>query len=563
MPTIIDSLLLKIGVDTSGAKKGATEAGYQYARTRENAKKTADDLDKNGAKGAKFFTQMSVEAAKLLLLFKGASGVEGMIKSLIGSTAQLGLNASNLDMSTDELARWQNMAVRMGGTADGLVSTLSKISQAQTEFAVTGQSSTLPWLRTMGITLEDGQGKLRNYADILRDMHNWFMQMESAGHSRREMFNMGAMFGIDQGTLNLLLLGNKEFENEIALQQRVVHGQEAASKAALLLQQRVQLMRQKFIQWAQDLLVRVAPKLERLLDLMMKFADWCSTHQSFVVGFFAAVAVAAAAALAPIIASYAGILAMAAAVGGLATLLSPEWDKIGKAGVDVGRLINDAWHGDFDSMRSDLAKLKDDLKSLWDDFKETRVGKWLDSATKDWQDSVQAKLHPEDKTLRFNRPEDQVKESPSWWSEWRKESRINAMVKGVDHPKATPEERAEANRRIQKKREEAAAQPKADTGFKWLDKLIDSFSNFGNVLDDTSNQLATTSGMIQAMNNSYYETGDRTGVIQRSTGGSTTSVQVDKIEVHTPTNDPVRQGNSVADAMKRKLISGHANSGMR
>lgn len=560
MPTIIDSLILKLGIDNSGAKRGASEAGYQYARTRDNARKTADDLDKNGARGAKFFTNMSVEAAKLLLLFKGASGIEATIKNIVGSTADLGLNASNLDVSTDELARWQNMAVRMGGTANGLVGTFQKISQAQTEFAVTGQSSSLPWLRTMGISLEDGQGKLRNYSNILRDMHNWFMQMESAGHSRREMFNMGSMFGIDQGTLNLLLLGNKEFENEISLQERVVHGQDAASKAALRLQQQVQLMRQKFVQWAQDLMVRVAPKVERLLDLLIKFGDWCSTHQSAVVGFFAALAVAAAATLAPIIASYAGVLAIAAAVGGMATLLAPEWGKIGQLGVDAGHLIRDAWAGDMDAMRTDLSKLKDDLKSLWEDFEDTKLGKWLSGATKDWQDSIQAKLHPEDKSLRFNQPEYAAK--PSWWAERLKESRINMAAHGADIPNLTPEDRQEVARRVQKQRETDVARPKSDTGWKWLDSVIDSFATFNNALSDTSDQLAATSGMIQQMNNSYYQSGDRAGTIQRSSGGSTTTVQVDKIEVHTPTNDPVRQGNGVADAMRRKLIVGQANSGM-
>lgn len=562
MPTIIDSLILKLGIDNSGTKKGANEAGYQYARVRENAKKTADDADKNGARGARFFTQMGVEAAKLLLLFKGASGLEAGIKNLVSSSASLGLNAANLDVPTDELARWQNMAVRMGGTADGLTTTFAKLSQAQTEFAVTGQSSTLPWLRTMGISLEDGQGKMRGYSDILRDMHGWFMQMESAGHSRREMFNMGAMFGIDTGTLNLLLLGNEAFEHEINLQQQVVHGQDAASASALKLQQRVQLMRQKFVQWAQDLMVRVAPTVERLLDKLDAFATWCTQNQTVVAGFFVAVGIAAASALIPILATYGRILAITALLTGLNNWFDIDWKSIGKAGVDAFAVIRDAWVGDIDAMRSDLSKFKDDLKSLADKFLDTPLGKWAKDRLGEVQESVHMKLHPEDQTDEYKA---MVKreDDKSWLSQWRKESRINAMVKGVDHSyDATPEERKEADRRIKLKQSEAASRPKSDTGWKWLDSIIDSFANFGDALNDTTSQLATTSGMISAMNESYYQTGDRGGVIQRGGPSSTTTVQVDKIEVHTPTNDPVRQGNGVADAMRRKLITGHANSGM-
>lgn len=558
MPTIIEKLILQTEIDNSKAKSGADEAEDQFKRTREQGKKTADDLDKNGGGGAKFFMRITAEAAKLLLLFKGASGIEGMIRNLVSSSAQLGFNASNLGLSPDELKRWQNTAERMGGTAEGFVNTLATLSKAETEFNTTGNvSEPLKWLRMLGVSMQDGSGKLRDYSDILTDLHNKFMGLEAAGHDRRELFNVGASLGIDQGTLNLLLLGNKEFEREIALQKQIVHGQDAASKAALRLQQHVKELQQRFNQWAQDVMMRVEPKIEHLLDLLNEFGEWVKAHPDIGAVAFAALGIAAASAILPMFVLKSTLLKIAASIGVIEALFHPDWSGIATAGVDAAKVIRDAWANDTNAMRGDLAKLKDDLKSLWSEMIGSESARSLSDLITPGRRL--SNLKPDGSRDLNSDTASTISDS---YAAWRKESRINAMVQGVDHPEASADERKEANRRIQKKREEAEARPKSDTGWKWLDSIIDSFANFGDALDTTTNQLVTTSGMIDAINTTYYQTGSRNVVTNKGGNSSTTNVQVDKIEVNTSSSDPRTHGVGVADAMRRKLIVGQANSGM-
>jgi hypothetical protein len=57
MPTIIDSLVVTLGLDSSGFKKGQTEVKKGLDDTRKNADQTAKDMEAAGKRAASFLAQ--------------------------------------------------------------------------------------------------------------------------------------------------------------------------------------------------------------------------------------------------------------------------------------------------------------------------------------------------------------------------------------------------------------------------------------------------------------------------------------------------------------------------
>jgi len=126
MPTIIDSLMVQIGVDSSGFKKGSSEAQNEFKKTKESVVKHGKDIEKAGKDAAEFFNKLKVEAMGLIAVFTGGRALKDFTVDTIQSTAGLARLGQNINMSAKELLQWQMANKQAGGTAEGMTQALIK-----------------------------------------------------------------------------------------------------------------------------------------------------------------------------------------------------------------------------------------------------------------------------------------------------------------------------------------------------------------------------------------------------------------------------------------------------
>jgi hypothetical protein len=228
---------------------------------------------------------------KLLVILGTASAATALfIQDMVSSAAAVARLSKNLGVGADEITEWSNAVEQLGGTAGGLQGTLSMLSKEQTKISLTGQSSLVPYMNFLGVSMADASGKARDVTDILKDLAS-----AAEGHDRKNMHNIFAEVGIDEGTINLLLAGRKELDITLAHQKEYAEQMRKFAPEATKIQHSLVDLKQQFTLLGLSLLQQAAPALEKLLGWFERIGGWVQGHQQFIVDFLKVMAVGLAA----------------------------------------------------------------------------------------------------------------------------------------------------------------------------------------------------------------------------------------------------------------------------
>jgi GH24 family phage-related lysozyme (muramidase) len=127
MPTVVDSLLVALSLDSSAFVKGQKEAQESMRKTRESADKTAKELHEKGQLGAEFFGKIRSSAIAMFSVFTAGVGLKDFIRDTTRTNLALGYMATNLGASVEKLSAWQQIAERAGGSAGDLTQSMQAL----------------------------------------------------------------------------------------------------------------------------------------------------------------------------------------------------------------------------------------------------------------------------------------------------------------------------------------------------------------------------------------------------------------------------------------------------
>lgn len=121
--TVIDALLVTLGLDTSQFRKGQQEVSDDLKKQREDAKNTAKEMAEQGKKAASFFSSIKTELLALTGVTVTAGGLMSFVKSTTSGLMDLSIQAKSLGMTAKELDG-------VGKAAEAAGSSVEKISAA-------------------------------------------------------------------------------------------------------------------------------------------------------------------------------------------------------------------------------------------------------------------------------------------------------------------------------------------------------------------------------------------------------------------------------------------------
>lgn len=394
--TVIDSLVVLLGLDAEDLNRKSPAA----VKKLNDLEKQGDKTEKQTAKIGKTSkeTSRSVEGlSRVVTTFLAAIGgtiaIKAFIQDFIDTNAQLDRLSKNLNLNVADISAWSNASERLGGSAQGLQGTLDMLSKSQTQLMLTGESSLIPYMSALGISLADTAGKARPVTEILLDLADRFSRID-----RTTANNMGRMMGIDQGTMNLLLQGRKELELQIARQKEHNAVTKAQAEAASRLQTRLVDLKQGFAALGRQLLMDALPGLEKLLTIFENIGNWIEGHREFVADFLKVLAVglgAVALATSPISLTVVAVLALAGAIA----LLWEDyqvWKKGGDSLIDWNK-----WKPGIDAATEALKTLRDLLESIFGDKSalkryQDNFSAGIDALMPDWMKKLLNKGHEND-----------------------------------------------------------------------------------------------------------------------------------------------------------------------
>ena len=247
--------------DTDLARKRKDEGDRQAKADEENAKRTIEGIQR-----------IRNELLGLFALVTAGRGVKALVGNLVSGDAATGRLAASLGMATQELAAWQGVADRNGGSAAGITSSMQSMSQAFELWKTTAEGGDfLPWLDRFGVKLLDSQGKFKTFTQLAMDMADVMH-----GLSGPAAILEGSKLGWDAGTSMMLHnLGGSGMQKQLAEQYKLGVPDDGDAKRAQDLLNDVKNLQQGFEGLARAVLHGVAPAIH---DMLVELTAWIEAN---------------------------------------------------------------------------------------------------------------------------------------------------------------------------------------------------------------------------------------------------------------------------------------------
>ncbi len=282
MSTIIDSLVVTLGLDPSGFKKGQTEVKKGLDETRKNADQTAKEMEAAGKRAASFFGSIRTELLALVGVTLSAQGIKTFIVDMTNNLQQLAIGSKSLDMSARSLDGWQRSAEAAGSSAEKITGTLSAFQ------------NTLTKIRTGGAQGDPLFGALASFAgatganfDYQNDNSETIMRKIAANWSKLSkdaQRRFGSEFGFDNATQQGLANGN--LVRDADRFAKISRATDDATRKAQEFNRRLVEMKQNFSAAAQVLYEALIPYVEKLIPMIENLGKWIATHGPEISKFF-------------------------------------------------------------------------------------------------------------------------------------------------------------------------------------------------------------------------------------------------------------------------------------
>ena len=280
---IVETIFVKLGLDSSGFTQPAERAVKTNEKLNESVKKT-DKVTGTAAKTmAKWFSAIAV-----------STGLAKLIDNVQKLNDELYHLEKNLGMSSTTIKAWQNAAGAMGGSADGMTNSMKSLNGQMNDFVVMGDTSLLPFMNALGVSMIDANGKLRDTDKVMLDLADSFSKMD-----REQAFSLASKMGIDEGTFNTLVQGRQEMEKMIEYQKTMYQSSEKELQASRNLAKNRALLAQHWQSLQMMMANIIIPVFEKLSKVALGIFEYLQKHQREVKVVFTSIAAAISLALIP------------------------------------------------------------------------------------------------------------------------------------------------------------------------------------------------------------------------------------------------------------------------
>ncbi|MEN4544881.1 lytic transglycosylase domain-containing protein [Pantoea agglomerans] len=283
MATIIDALVVTLGLDATGFQKGQKDVKGGLDDTRKQSEQTAKDMEAAGKRAASFFGSIRTELLALVGVTLSVQGFKNFITGMTDNLQQLAVNSQSLDMSAKSLDGWQRAAEAAGSSAEKITGNLQAFQNLVTTFRGGGNVQGNPLLMALngfsGATGAKFDLGTQSSEDIMRTIAaNWGKLNKDAQRK------FGADVGFDNPTQ--LALGSGKLVTDADRFTKMSRATEDATRKAQEFNRRLTEMKQNFSAASQVLYEALIPYVEKLIPLIEKFGVWISTHGPEIQKFF-------------------------------------------------------------------------------------------------------------------------------------------------------------------------------------------------------------------------------------------------------------------------------------
>jgi hypothetical protein len=285
MPTIIDQLLVTLGLDAADFEKGADKANAAQKKLGDQAGSSAKDIEKQEKKLAEAqaarakelearakqiaqgVSKLRNEALALFAAFTGGKSLVGFVTGTISAEAGLSRMSANLGMSATELAQWQLANERAGGSTAGMTEQIKEASSELAKLRTGGGSEKIMelfnWGAMAGVSINPDE--LKTGTDVLMARAKVLEALVKIDPAKALV--AASAMGVSEDTFNLLKQGPVLVEQQRIAQRRLAEEMARNAPAAEELRKKWNDLSHSF----EEMAIKIVPKLMPYLE---RFANW-------------------------------------------------------------------------------------------------------------------------------------------------------------------------------------------------------------------------------------------------------------------------------------------------
>ena len=137
--TLLDSLLIELGLDSSRFQAGAEEATRATRKARDETEKSAREIRQAVGEGVSdAFQKATRRALEFISVLAGAHSIEQFTVRVTQGATQLGIMAQALGMAPDRVSAIGMAVERAGGSAEATVQSLQRVKDKMVDVQVNG-----------------------------------------------------------------------------------------------------------------------------------------------------------------------------------------------------------------------------------------------------------------------------------------------------------------------------------------------------------------------------------------------------------------------------------------
>jgi|GEM_PF-4903428 len=364
MATIIDALVMTLGLDASDYQKNSQKVKKENQSFTEEQKKQLDKVEKQAKQALSAISNVQKGILGLFTAVAGATGVGQFLTQVNQAEAALGRLSSYTGQSTEELHKWSNMAAIVGGSAEDMQAGVSNLQQQLTDLKYKGEmGSTVTFLAQMGVAVADTNGEMRKQSDIMLDLSDRAKNMK-----KEDFYNLASSSGMTDSQIDLIMKGRTELEKMMIAQEENALVTKEQAEEARKLQAEWEMMKQSMFSAGVRILHDLMPIIQLIAEGLREIFNFLQKHRGIIYGFF----IGLAAAMLPV------LLTATALVGQFLLLASP----IIAVSLAIGLLIDDflTWQEGGESLFGTFYdwfdKLIDKVTGFGDLLKAIFTGDW-------------------------------------------------------------------------------------------------------------------------------------------------------------------------------------------
>lgn len=269
MPTIIDSLIVELGLDSKKFTQGQKEATDSLRRLEKDSEKHLKSATSHSDKLTQSLSLVQGRLLAIASIFLGGMGVTKFAEQITKLTAQTGYLSTSLGVSTKELGKWQSVAASVGATSDDVASSIAAIQKNFATFQLHGTSPLHSFAYSMGLNLQDANGKNKSPTDIAMMLSEWASKQKDKNIASQALSEVG----MSPGMTSLLMLGPEELKKRLAQYEKYAPTEDQTKKLQKL-QEIFGQMTESAAALGRALLVKLVPVIEKVINLVTKVFDY-------------------------------------------------------------------------------------------------------------------------------------------------------------------------------------------------------------------------------------------------------------------------------------------------